>query len=282
MTADGKPMSEGTDLLVPPQRLGVLLRQTRVDAGLDLAELSARSELLTMVDLDDLEHGRRTLDDDTLRHLVDLYEVPDVGLIPERSRLVIDLDEGRISIDHNDVEVGDQPPERPDSVLARYLALVYRLRGLPVGTPLGLRDIDLDVLARALALPRDEIEIRLNRLIDDEVEVETEQRSLLRRLLVPFAGVVVATTAVGTVLIVAENGAVPNSTGTATGTIVGTIDHDVAVSATIDVETDIGDPAVVEADRGTDIGEPAVVEAEPDTDIADAVIVEPGSEQSER
>ena len=61
--------------LCPPQRLGVLLRQTRVDAGLDLAELSARSELLTMVDLDDLEHGRRTLDDDTLRHLVDLYVI---------------------------------------------------------------------------------------------------------------------------------------------------------------------------------------------------------------
>ena len=203
-------------------------------------------------------------------------------MIPERSRLVIDLDEGRISIDHNDVTVGEQQPEHFDSVLARYLALVYRLRGLPVGTPVGLRDIDLDVLAKALELPRDEIEVRLKRLIDDEVEVETEQRSLLRRLLIPFAGVVVATTAVGTILIVAEDGAVPTSTGTATGTVAGTIDHDIAVAATIDVETDIGDPAVVEADPGTDIGEPAVVEAELETDIADAVIVEPGSEQSER
>jgi len=48
--------------LVPPRRLGTLLRQARVAAGLDLEQLAAQT-LLTVVAVDDIERGRRMVGD---------------------------------------------------------------------------------------------------------------------------------------------------------------------------------------------------------------------------
>ena len=82
-------MQTETGTLVPPRRLGTLLRQARIAAGLELEELAARERELTVVDLDDLEHGRRIVDDTLLSRLVALYGVEDAGLLPSRSQLVI-------------------------------------------------------------------------------------------------------------------------------------------------------------------------------------------------
>ena len=49
-----------TTTLVPPRRLGTLLREARVAAGLDLADLIEGTSL-SVVELDDIEHGRRDL-----------------------------------------------------------------------------------------------------------------------------------------------------------------------------------------------------------------------------
>lgn len=247
-------MESDADTLVPPRRLGNLLRQARVAAGLNLADLTVHTDLTT-VDLDDLEHGRRLVDDALLDELIRLYGVEDAGLVPERSQLIIDLDEGRIAVARSDIAVGEM--SGPDAILARYLALVYRLRELPIGSPIGLRDIDMDVLSTALKLETTDIEGRLKRLMANEDEIEKDQRRIRRRLLLPLVGVVIAATASGVLVLVAENNTEPEVT-TSTAVMIDA-DTDVgtaAVAAATTVETDLGNgAATVEAPAvATNIG----------------------------
>ena len=236
-----------TTTLVPPRRLGTLLRQARLAAGLELEDLAPRSQL-SVVELDDVEHGRRALDEAVLTGLLEMYGVERWGLIPERSQLVIDLDEGRISVHRSDVDLG--MVSGPDAVLARYLALVYRLRELRVGTAISLRDIDLGVLATALEIESTDVERRLHRLIGSESTVEQDQRRIRRQLLVPLIGVVIAATSVGTLVLVAENDTAPSP-----GTVATTIDPSAASVAT---------PAIAEVKAiVTDLGNGAAVEENP-------------------
>ena len=233
-------MQTETGTLVPPRRLGTLLRQARVAAGLDLEELAARQRELTVVDLDDLEHGRRIVDDSLLNRLVALYGVEDAGLLPSRSQLVIDLDEGRIAVDQSDVSTDGL--SGPDAVLARYLALVYHLRELPLGTAIGLRDVDLEVLSTALEIETIDIEQRLKRLMSDEDAIAADQRRIRRRMLMPLVGVVIAACSAGVLILVADSDDAPDPTATSTQT-----DADVSMPATstADVETDIGNGGAV-------------------------------------
>lgn len=228
------------DVLVPPRRLGALLRESRVTAGEDLADVASRSERLTAADLDDLEHGRRTLDDSLLREVVEMYGVEGTDLLPHRSRLVIDLEEGLISV--ASIHVPFEADPGPDVVLVRYLALVHRLRGLSVRTAVKIRDLDIGVLATALEFDDHEIERRLQALMTDREPVKASERDLRRRLLVPLAGVVVASTAVGVLVLVSED------------------------------TTRVGpsDPGHV------------MVQIAGDTDIGDAVVIERGAEQTTR
>jgi len=198
-----------TTNLVPARRLGILLRRARVGAGLDLADLTGPAGL-SASELDDVEHGRRRLDDVMLEALVAAYGIEDAGLVPERSHLVIDLDEGRIAVDRVDLDI--DVASGPDAVLARYLSLVYRLRDLPVGSPLQLRDVDLDVLSVALRLATGDVDSRLRRLMDDGSDVTRDQQRIRRQLLMPLVGVVVAATALGTVLLVTDDDPAPAPT----------------------------------------------------------------------
>lgn len=236
-----------TTSLVPPRRLGTLLRRAREAAGRDLEDLRTESGL-TVVELDDVEHGRRVLDEATLDALVAAYGIEGASLVPARSQLVIDLDEGRIAVDRD--HVGIDPSYGPDAVLTRYLALVYRLRDLPIGTALPLRDVDIEVLATSLALADRDIESRLHRLMDRHVDVEQDQKRIRRQLLLPLVGVVIAATGVGTLVLVSDPG---NQAPPAPASLT-----DVGASriATAAVE----DPVVV----ATDIGNGGAVEENPD------------------
>ncbi|MEZ5244429.1 MAG: helix-turn-helix transcriptional regulator [Acidimicrobiales bacterium] len=195
-----------TTSLVPPRRLGALLRQARLAAGRELADLASGAGL-SVVELDDVEHGRRDLDEPMLAALVDAYGIAGAGLVPERSQLVIDLDEGRIAVNRTDIDV--DPSFGPDAILTRYLALVYRLRDLSVGTPLQLRDVDVDVLSVALSLAGDDVDARLRRLMNSGSDVAADQRRIRRQLLLPLVGVVIAATGMGTLVLVADRDAPP-------------------------------------------------------------------------
>jgi hypothetical protein len=99
---------------------------------------------------------------------------------------------------------------------------------------LQIRDLDIGVLATALELDDDEIERRLQEFMAECEPVKATERDLRRRLLVPLAGVVVASTAVGVLVLVNED-----------ATDIGTPDPG-RVMVQIDVDTDIGDAVIVE------------------------------------
>lgn len=232
-----------TTTLVPPRRLGSLLRQARVASGRELADLSAVAGL-SVVELDDVERGRRSLDEPTLTALVDAYGVDGAGLVPIRSQLVIDLDEGRIAVDQADV--GVDPAHGPDAVLIRYLALVYRLRSMPLGTAVPLRDVDLDVLSTALSLPADDVESRLQRLMRRGSEVEADQRRIRRQLLLPLVGVVIAATGVGTLVLVSDEAPAPGPVAVPSSDAGAARIATAAIEEPVEIVTDIGNGGAVE------------------------------------
>lgn len=130
-----------------------------------------------------------------------LHRVEPSEVVPGRAELVIDLDEGTVSAGPWSAAVPSDGTD-PDEVLTRYLALLYEMRDLDPGTPIPLRSLDVSVLSRALTLPALDVEQRLQVLMTpDDGRVERMRRLLSRRLLVPAAGVVVAATAAGVLVL---------------------------------------------------------------------------------
>ena len=240
LIADGAGMAPTTSL-VPPRRLGMLLRQARLTAGLGLADLTEISGL-SAIALDGVERGTAELGELDVASLMRAYGIEDAGLVPERSQLVIDLADGRIAVNHTDLDVDSTAG--PDAILARYLALVYRLRGLPIGAPLELRDVDVAVLSTALEIGSTGVETRLDRLMDDESQVSLDQRRIRRQLLLPVIGVVIAATSIGTLLLVTDAPQVPASPSSLE---TGTLEISTAViEEAPDVITDLGSGGAIQ------------------------------------
>jgi hypothetical protein len=121
------------------------------------------------------------------------------------------------------------------------LALVYELRGMSLGAPLKIRELDLDVLAHALTLRSRDVRTRLHMLMSgDRESLEGNRRWLRGRLVVPVVGTLVAVTAVGGLLFErAQDDGIPSTPPT---TSIG--------SATV-ASVDIGDPAVLVRPSGS-------------------------------
>lgn len=245
--------------LVPPVRLGRLLHEVRVAHGETVDDLVRRCGLAYDDDFFvDVEAGRVALDDGLVRWLSSLYDVRADQLVPARSQLVIDVDEGWVAIGPHR-GAAPQTAEGPDDVLKRYLALVYELRGLAVGSPLRLRDLDLDVLGHALELRTRDVQRRLHDLMQGDREpVDSVARRLRKNVVVPLAGVLVAVTAVGGLLFVRADDDRPASPTTVV---------DVSrAGAVVPGSVDIGTAAVEVNPAATGsvvIGEPIVVERGP-------------------
>jgi hypothetical protein len=258
----------GTATTVPLRRLGALLRDARGAAGDDLGAVADRSDgRFDAIDLLAIEAGEYRLTDDEVGILLALYEADPGDLLAARSTLVIDLDEGTVAAGNWSASFAPGSDD-PDDVLARYLALLYEMRGLEVGTPIPLRTLDVSVLSQALALPAPAVEERLEVLmVPGNRRLERARRLLDRRILVPAAGLVVAATAVG-VLVFTPSVAEP-ATGGELGRAVGAV----AVSPVVAPQpgTDIApgavDPSVQVAPPGVDtepeIGEGLTIEREP-------------------
>jgi hypothetical protein len=186
---------------VPLRRLGLLLGDVRAQRGTSIAELASQS-FFTPEDLAAIEGGERDLTDHEVLEVLDAYAVDVADLLPERTHLVIDLADHVVAVGDEQRSLAGRAPT-PDKVLASYLSLVYTLRRTPPGTPIVLRDADLDVLARALDLAKPAVTSQLHRLMAEPTsEVQRRSRSLRGRVLVPIAGVVVAATAVGALVMV--------------------------------------------------------------------------------
>lgn len=198
---------EGTGI-VPPRRLGALLTDIRTNRGLTLEEIAERSNgMLSIATLASVERGTTYVTDEDLEWLTDLYGVETASLVPSRSKLVIDLDERRLSMgDSRRVRLHKDASRQ--EVLARYLAMVYSMRGIEPGTPVTLRVDDLDVLGTALSLnPRDAAELLHGLMGDPDQLVSTRHRQLTRKVLVPAAGILVALVGVGALVLVERGSA---------------------------------------------------------------------------
>jgi hypothetical protein len=194
-------VSDATLALVPPRRLGALLRDERVARGRTVDELAPASPF-SGTELAAIEAGDRDLTDAELSAVLQAYGVGADELVPERAKLVIDLDEQVLSAGGAARALAGEAPTA-DEVLASYLSLVYTLRHATPGTRIVLRDADIDVLARALDLAQTAVSERLHVLMAEPGgEVQRRSRLLRGRVLVPLAGVVVAATAIGALVLV--------------------------------------------------------------------------------
>lgn len=188
--------------LVPPRRLGEVLGAARHSTGLTVSEVATKSEgAFQRTDILSIEAGLRRLDDEELNTVLSLYEIPRDTVLPHRSRLVLDLNEGSMSV--GDIDAPALNTE--DEVFERYLALVYTLRGIQPGTPVPLRDVDLDVLGQALRIEQHDVKSRLVTLMEPPpVLLQPRIERLSRQILVPTIGVIVGATTLGMLFMTAD------------------------------------------------------------------------------
>lgn len=215
--------------LVPPGRFAALLSNARRANGLDVAELVARSGgRFDAQFLSEVERGRIVLSDPEVEELARLYGVhSEEPIVPERSQLVVDLGGGKMTIGDTGVSVGTGNGE-VDQILERYLSLLYIMRGLKPGSDLTLRDRDLAVLAESLEQEIRTLESKLGQLMGSQ---QTKERTGLLggRFALPAAGLLVALTAIGSLVIVGGGAADVDSTPVNDG--VGTAQIDSAATA---------------------------------------------------
>jgi hypothetical protein len=160
-------------------------------------------------------------------------------VFPPRSPLIIDLDQGVMSV--KDSKVSTRGLAASDQILARYLAFVYHMRNLSVGSPIFFRIADLEVLSTALEIDKLDIESRLSKLMQEEEMIADVQRSSRLRTLAPIASFVLAACSAG--FLVASLGSSPSPES----------ETDVSTAAviTLEIVTDIGNGGAVEFNPGT-------------------------------
>jgi transcriptional regulator with XRE-family HTH domain len=202
--------------VVPPRRLGRLLSEARSARGLTLDELAASADgRFSLAALASIECGARDVSDAEVRVLANLYGVASSSLVPPRSKLEIDLDEGKLFVAGHNRRLPHRAHDRED-VLSRYLAMVYSMRHLAPGTPVPLRVDDLEVLGRALRVGSRTLESDLVALMANPADVVGWRARLLRRkMLIPAAGVLVATVAAGALVLMQPASTTANTGGTA-------------------------------------------------------------------
>ncbi|MBV6508775.1 MAG: hypothetical protein JJLCMIEE_01841 [Acidimicrobiales bacterium] len=272
--------------LVPPGRLGRLLRDARTAEGLSLEDLAGSSGGLSVTVLAEVENGRRTLSDVELATVARIYGLDTSRLVPARSELVIDLDEGRIIAGEQTAEVDGSLDS--NAILGRYLSLIYSMRKLQPGREIALRSDDLEVLGKALHVSPASVRADLESLMADPGDsVGVLTRRLRRRILVPAAGVLVGVTGIGALLLV-QPGAADPSLGVGAGSASASVEQGESTDSSIPVEpeVEIGTAIVQEREPG-DQGEGTVSErtgadgsapVEPNVEIGDAIAQLQGEE----
>ena len=247
----GSTETTPTELLVPPRRLGQLLASARVQGGYSLDEAAhAMGPHWSSLALLEIETGHRPVLAQDLLALTRLYGIETSTLIPARSHLMVDLDERLIEVGDRSSQLEGEIVERQE-VLTRYLTMVYAMRDVRPGQSVPLRLPDLEVLSDVLGTPRRQVEDELHALMATSSETLGKRAGRLRgRILVPVLGVVVAATAVGTLLLVSDDGAadvrtVPGAAVEESGDR-GAPADDAGAGTQSEVPTEIGDAVVQE------------------------------------
>ena len=164
--ATDNPGMNSSPLMIPPNRLGQLLSEKRICSGTDLEALAAESDF-TVGELADIEAGHRLLTHETITDVLDLYPVDCGPVLPQRARLVIDLNEHSLRVAEQEIDFDEATNSH---ILERYLSLVYVLRDIEPGTEIPIRGEDLTVLSEALHLDESVIVEELQRAMRPDVK----------------------------------------------------------------------------------------------------------------
>lgn len=207
------------ELMVPPRRLGQLLAQTRIDQGYTLDEAAAAlGDSWSPLELLEIETGHRATIDRDLAALTGLYGIETSAIIPDRSALVLDLDEGVLAVGRHSVRLADDHLTRRD-LLSNYLSLVYMMRDISPGTAVPLRYGDLNTLSHVTECSKREVEDELRRMMVVGVQLlEKKKKRFRNRLMIPAIGVVVAVTTAGTLLFTSDRSGADATPSGADGT----------------------------------------------------------------
>lgn len=237
--------------LVPPARLAVLLTAKRRESGVDLVDLSRRSEhRFSPSMLEKIERGVVPLDEAALHDLVKIYGLESAISLPKRSKLILDLDALRVGVGDTVIPF---ETSTTDVVLERYVSLLYLLRNEKPGRVLPLRDDDLDVLGSTLDLSVTRLTSDLSAIMG---AAATNQRTsrLSRQLSLGAAGLLVGMTAVGSLIIVGAPDAstvaaepVANSDAVSATLASASPDASVGLSAASTLQADQGDHRIATA-----------------------------------
>ena len=199
--------------LVPSSRFGAVLSAQRRKTQRGLADIASSSYgSYTVRDLQMYERGRCQLDNETVSKLIELYDLDINKAIPQRKELVVDFNLRTIeSADHSmELKDGDT-----NEILSRYLSLVYIMREETPGKTLVFRDNDISTLSSVLGITPVSVETFLNEIIKNNYqEVSRWSKIFKNKLAVPGAGLLVAVTSVGSlVLVSAPSAAAQSGTG---------------------------------------------------------------------
>lgn len=264
--------------LIPPRRLGRILSSARAEAGLTLEDVAALSQgRFSLSALSSIERGTWDLSDEDARRLADMYQLESAALVPPRSKLIVDLDEGFMAVEDHRSSFARTAMSN-DEILTRYLTMVYSMRRINPGQPVTLRIEDLDVLGRALRVGTRSLEADLESLMHrPDHLVGWRDRILKRRVLIPAAGVLVAALSIGALVLV--QGPDPVSAQTTTSP---TSQDSASVMVPVDVGTAIVQERNADGTPGeTQIRTGAEVTTEASTaqvDIGDAATLERSGE----
>jgi len=186
--------------LVPQRRLGALLERRRQGHGYDLADMARRSMgRFTALELEAIEAGDVVLDDHQIEALSLIYEFNSMPPAAQRSRLILADDEDLPTT----LGALDFTDELIQSVMQRYVALLYLLRGREVGEMLQVRCDDVAMLASAFNHTVPDTLARLEAIMSDELDVVADHVERMRlRLVVPAAGLLVGPTPAGMLVLV--------------------------------------------------------------------------------
>lgn len=243
--------------LVPPRRLGSMLSKARSARGLTLSDLAEHADgRFSLGQLASIERGTVSLNDDGLRNVVSLYGVEAGTLIPDRSRLVVDLDEGLLRVADTERRL-DLSSLRPGAtissatrhdVLSRYLSMVYTMREMAPGSKLSLRVEDLDVLGTTLRVGTSALNADLVALMSEvDGSVAWRTQLLRRRVLIPAAGILVAFCGASALLMIQGDGSTPAGAETPTAVVTTAAPSSGAVlgPATVQVRNADGTPGPI-------------------------------------
>lgn len=254
MKAMGTASLSSLDTLVPPARLANLLVDARSAGGWSLEEMETRARgAFSIGDLRMFEAGAQAMSDDQLRELARLYRVDLSKVTPCRSRLEIDLTEGRLLI--GDAKKTFKPELDDREVMIRYLALVYQLREMKPGALITPRDADLLVLGDAFSCDPSDVRDELVGLMRGATkEILAQHGRNRKRWIVPSIGVLVALTAAGGLLLTSQN---PKTSTPRAPLAPAAVQTNIGTALTLERQPD---GHIVVSDSAVNIGAPLVLQ----------------------